>query len=77
MKVKVYSTPTCHHCRDLKKFLDENNIEYEDIDVSADREAAKKMVEKTSQMGVPVMEVDGKFVVGFNREEVKKILGIK
>ena len=76
MKVKVYSTPTCHHCRDLKKFLDENNIEYEEIDVSADREAAKEMVEKTSQMGVPVMEADGKFVIGFNREEVKKVLGI-
>lgn len=76
MKVKVYSTPTCHHCRDLKRFLEENNIEYEEIDVSADREAAKAMVEKTSQMGVPVMEADGKFVIGFNKEEVRKILGI-
>ena len=74
MKIKVYSTPTCHHCRDLKRFLEENNIEFEEIDVSVDREAAKNMVEKTNQMGVPVMEVDGKFVIGFNKEEVKKII---
>ena len=76
MKIRVYSTPTCSHCRDLKRFLDEKGIEYEEIDVSRERDAAKEMVEKSGQLGVPVMDVDGKIVVGFDREKVKETLGI-
>jgi glutaredoxin 3 len=72
MKVKVYSTPACSHCRDLKRFLEENGIDFQDIDVSKDREAAKEMVEKTSQLSVPVAEIDGKIIVGFKKDEIKK-----
>ena len=76
-QVKVFSTPICPYCFTLKEFLKEHNIEFEDIDVSQNQEAAREMVEKTGQMGVPVLEVDGEFVVGFNRERITKLLNIK
>lgn len=59
-----------------KKFLDKNKIEYENIDVSVDQVAAKEMVDKSGQMGVPVILIDEKIIVGFNKEEIKKALGI-
>ena len=76
-KVKIYSTPTCPHCIAVKKFLKEHKIEFENIDVSEDEEKAKEMVEKSKQSGVPVIEIDGKIMVGFDEEEVSKALGIK
>lgn len=74
--VKVYSTPTCPYCKMAKQFLDENKIEYENIDVSTDQEAAKHMIDKSGQMGVPVIMIDEKPIVGFNKEEIKKALGL-
>ncbi|MFH0817111.1 MAG: glutaredoxin domain-containing protein [Candidatus Micrarchaeota archaeon] len=74
MDVKVYSTPTCPYCHMAKSYLKENNVIFSDIDVAADQKAAKEMVEKTGQMGVPVIEVDGKFIVGFDKEALKKEL---
>lgn len=76
MTIKVYSTQTCPYCHQLKDFLKENNIEFEDIDVGKDQEAGKKMVEKTGQMGVPVTEIDGEFIVGFDVEKIKQKLNI-
>jgi glutaredoxin 3 len=76
-KVKVYSTPTCPYCYMAKDFLKENNIPFEDINVAEDHKAAHAMVEKSGQMGVPVIEIDGKMIVGFDREAIKKALGIK
>jgi glutaredoxin-like YruB-family protein len=75
-KVKVYSTPTCPFCIMLKKFLKDNNIEFEDVDVSRDMNAAREMVDKTGQMGVPVIEVDGEFVIGFDKGRIKELLGL-
>ena len=75
-KVKVYSTPTCQFCIMAKKFLKDNNIEFEDVDVSRDIKSAREMVEKTGQMGVPVIEIDGEFVIGFNREKIKQLLNL-
>ena len=75
--VKIYTTPTCHWCHILKEFLKENNIEYTEIDVSKDQTAAQEMVEKSGQMGVPVSEIDGNIVVGFDQEKVSELLGIK
>lgn len=82
MQVKVYSTPTCHFCHMIKDFLKENNISYEDIDVSTDEAKAKEMVDKTGQMGVPVTIItkdDGKedVIVGFSQNRLKEILEIK
>ena len=76
-KVKVYSTPTCPYCYMAKDFLKQNNIPFEDINVAEDHKAAHDMVERSGQMGVPVIEIDGKMIVGFDREAIKKALGIK
>ncbi len=75
-KVKVYTTPICPYCVALKEFLKENKVEFEEIDVSQDEMAAKEMIEKTGQMGVPVLEIDGEFVVGFDKEKIKKLLNL-
>lgn len=72
--VKVYSTPSCPYCHMAKKFLDDNGVSYEDINVAGDEAAAKEMVEKSGQMGVPVIMVDGQIIVGFDKEELVKAL---
>jgi len=73
-KVKVYSTPSCPWCHKAKDFLKEKNVEFEDIDVRADQKASDEMVKKSGQMGVPVIDIDGKIIVGFDKEEMEKLL---
>ncbi len=75
-KVKIYSTPTCVYCVTLKRFLEENNIDFQEVDVSEDREAADEMIKKTGQMGVPVVEIDDEVIVGFDREKISKLLNL-
>ena len=75
-KVIVYSTPTCSFCVRTKQFLKDNNIEFEDIDVSVDQEKAQQMIDKTGQMGVPVIDIDGKIIVGFDKDAISKSLNI-
>ena len=75
-KVIVYSTPTCPYCHTAKDFLKENNIPYKDIDVSKDHKAAEDMVEKSGQMGVPVIDINGQIIIGFDKEAIKKALKI-
>jgi glutaredoxin 3 len=72
--IKVYSTPTCPYCHMLKEFLKEKDVEFEDIDVAADQEAAMHMVEKSGQMGVPQTEINGKMIIGFDRPAIEKEL---
>ena len=72
--VKVYSTSTCPYCRMVKDFLKEKDIVFEEVDVGSNPEAAKEMVDKTGQMGVPVVDVDGKVIVGFDKEAILKEL---
>ena len=74
--VKVYSTSTCPWCIRVKQFLKENNIEFLNLDVSSDQLAADEMVAKTGQMGVPVLDIDGKIIIGFDKEKIKLALGI-
>jgi len=76
-KIKVYSTKSCLYCVMEKDFLKENKIEFEDIDVSTNHKAANEMIKKSGQMGVPVTEIDGEIIVGFDKEKLKKILSIK
>lgn len=76
-KVKVYSTVACPWCVKAKNYLKEHGIEFEDINVSSDQEAAREMVEKSGQMGVPVIIIDNEVIVGFDRERIAKLLGIK
>jgi len=76
MTIKVFSTPSCPFCVTLKNFLKKHNIEFEDIDVSQDKVAQDEMIKKSGQMGVPVAEIDGQIVVGFDQERIKKLLKI-
>lgn len=77
IKIKIYSTPTCIYCNTLKRYLKDRNIEFEDIDVSKDQKAVQEMIEKSGQMGVPVLDIDGQIVVGFDKEKIDQILNIK
>lgn len=72
--VKVYSTPTCPYCVTLKEFLKEKGVEFEDLDVATDEAARNEMVEKSGQMGVPVSDIDGQIVIGFDREKICQLL---
>jgi len=75
--VKVFSTPFCVYCASLKQFLKEHNIEFEDIDVFKDQVAQEEMIRKSGQMGVPVIEIDGEIIVGFNKNKIVELLNIK
>ncbi|OIO48135.1 MAG: NrdH-redoxin [Parcubacteria group bacterium CG1_02_40_82] len=75
--VKVYSTPTCPYCHTLKAFLKEKGVEFQDIDVSQDEKALNEMIDKSGQMGVPVSDIDGQIVIGFDREKICQLLKIE
>ena len=75
-KILVYSTPTCPYCVRLKQYLTENKITFEDYNVGADKAKADEMVQKSSQMGVPVIDIDGKIIIGFDKPKIKEALGI-
>ncbi len=75
-KIKIYSTPTCPYCHLLKEYLKEKNIEFEDIDVSQNQEALQELVKKTGAMAVPVIDIDGEIVVGFDKERIDKLLNL-
>jgi len=74
--VKIYSTPTCPWCIRVKQFFKDNNIAFEDYDVSTDPVKADEMVKKSGQMGVPVIYIEGELIVGFDKEKIKQALGI-
>lgn len=74
--VKVYSTSTCPWCMRVKQFLKENNIEFLNLDVSGDQLAADEMIAKTGQMGVPVLDIDGEIIIGFDKDKIKLALGL-
>ncbi|MFA5889062.1 MAG: glutaredoxin family protein [Candidatus Paceibacterota bacterium] len=76
-KVTIYSTPTCHYCRLAKEYFDEHKIKYEAYDVAGDMERRREMMEKSGQLGVPVIIIDKDVVVGFDRSRLAQLLGIK
>jgi len=75
-EVIVYTTPTCPWCQAVKRYLEDRNIPYQEVDVSTDMEAAMEMIRKSGQQGVPVVEIDGEIVVGFDRERLDALLGL-
>ena len=75
-KIIVYSTPTCHFCHLAKDFFTAKGVAFEDKDVMVDLVARQEMVTKSGQMGVPVLDIDGKIIVGFDEVEIAKELGI-
>lgn len=72
--VKVYTTPTCPYCIMARNFLRDKGVEFVEKNVAEDRDAAIEMIEKSGQMGVPVLEINGEIIVGFNRDAIKNAL---
>ncbi len=73
-EVVIYSTPTCPYCKRVKDYLSRKGIPYTDINVAEDREKAKEMIQKSGQMGVPVITIDNEIIVGFNQALLDKLL---
>ena len=76
MMVKMYTTPTCVYCKMAKEFFQKNKVEYTAVDVTDDESALQEMIQKSHQMGVPVIDIDGEIFVGFNRAEIEKALKV-
>lgn len=74
--VTIYSTPTCHFCQMTKDFLKEKGIAYTEHNVAADLEKRQEMIQKSGQMGVPVIYVGDELIVGFDKERLMSILGV-
>jgi len=75
-EVTIYSTPTCHFCHAAKDFFKENNIEFTDYNVADDIEKRQEMIQKTGQMGVPVIVINGEAIVGYDEAKMRAKLGI-
>lgn len=75
-KVTVYSTPTCPFCIRAKQYLKDNNIDFTNYDVGSDKAKADEMIKKSGQMGVPVIDIEGEIIVGFDKERIKASLGL-
>ncbi len=75
--VKVYSTPTCPFCMRVKQYLKDNSVAFEDLDVSSDQNLGSEMVEKSGQMGVPVLDIEGEIIVGFDKDRIAQTLGLQ
>lgn len=72
--VKIYSTPTCVYCKMAKDFFQKNNVSYEEFNVAEDEKAREEMINKSHQLGVPVIDIDGEIMVGFDRDSLAKAL---
>lgn len=75
-RVLVFTTPTCPWCQRAKSYLRSKSIPFKEVDVSRDQQAARDLVRRTGQMGVPVIEIDGRAVVGFDQRQVDRLLGL-
>lgn len=76
-KIKIYTTPTCVYCKMSKEFFKEHNVEYEEMNVATDTRAREEMIQKSGQLGVPVIDIDGKIIIGFDKGQLSELLGIK
>ncbi len=77
MAVTIYTTPTCSFCRAAKSYLRQRGVPVRDVDISKNPSAAREVVRKSGQMGVPVIDVNGKIIVGFDRPKLNNALGIR
>ena len=77
MKITIYSTPTCTYCKMAKEFLKENSIAFEEVNVAADVARRKEMIEKSGQLGVPVIDVDGQILVGYDKATLASKVGVR
>ena len=76
-KIKIYTTLTCAYCKMAKEYFKSKGLEYEEYNVAIDIARQKEMIEKTGQFGVPVIDIDGKIVIGFDRTKINEYLEIK
>ncbi|MFH1451265.1 MAG: glutaredoxin domain-containing protein [bacterium] len=76
-KIRIFSTKHCPYCITLKAFLQKQGLVFEEIDVVANQAALEEMIEKSGQMTVPVAEIDGQIIIGFDRVKISELLGIK
>lgn len=74
MTIKIYTTPTCSWCQKTKEWLNGHKVKYTAYDVSSNEKARKEMIDKSGQMGVPVLDIDGKIIVGYDPEAIQKAL---
>lgn len=74
-KVTIYTTPSCVYCKMAKEYFKANNVAYEEKNVAGDQAAVQEMMQKSGQLGVPVIDVDGKIVVGFDKSTLDELLG--
>lgn len=75
--VKIYTTPACVFCKMTKDFFEKNSIAYEELNVASDAKAREEMISKSGQFGVPVTDIDGTLVIGFDQARLSELLGIK
>lgn len=75
--IKVYSTPTCPYCHMAKEYFDAQGVKYTDVNVAADLKEREEMINKSGQLGVPVIDIEGEIIIGFDKEKINKILKIK
>ena len=74
--VTIYTTPTCVYCKMTKEYFKANNVAYTEKDVAIDAAARQEMMDRSGQMGVPVIDINGELIVGFNKEKIAELLGI-
>ena len=72
--VSLYTTPTCGYCRVAKDFLKKNSVKFQEYNVASDQAKAQEMVRKSGQMGVPVLDINGTVIVGFNQPAIERAL---
>jgi glutaredoxin 3 len=76
MRVIIFTTPTCTYCNAAKKYFRQKGVRFRDVDVSRDAAAARDMQRRSGQMGVPVIDIGGRIVVGFDRPKIDQLLGL-
>jgi glutaredoxin-like YruB-family protein len=77
VKIKIYTISTCPWCKKTKEFFKDHNIKYKEVDVAKNPKAAKEMIEKSGQTGVPIIEINGEIITGFDVKKLKKVLKLK
>ena len=75
-RVTVYTSPSCTHCNSAKRYLSDHGVDYREVDISKDIQSAQRLIDKTGQTGVPVIEVDGKMIVGFDKRRLNQALAL-
>ena len=76
-KIKIYTTPSCVYCKMAKTYFTEHNVPYEELNVANDARLQQEMIQKSGQMGVPVIDIDGKIIIGFDKPKIAELIGAK